>query len=74
MIHYTPRRAAEFTGASTYTTGKKCKHGHAARRFTCNGACVECNRLKMIGERNERMERGSKAIPSKAAEKLLTDR
>jgi hypothetical protein len=36
------RRAAEFRGSPVYSTGKPCKSGHVAFRYTANGRCCEC--------------------------------
>lgn len=38
----TRRQAAE-AGESKYFTGKPCKHGHNAARYTCSGICSACN-------------------------------
>lgn len=35
------------TGLKTYFTGKPCKHGHLAPRYTSTGACAECARIYM---------------------------
>jgi hypothetical protein len=37
---------AKKLGNKRYFTGKSCKHGHVAERFTCNRECVECDRLR----------------------------
>ncbi len=37
--------AALAAGASRYSTGKPCKHGHAAERLVTNRSCLECHRL-----------------------------
>ena len=38
----TPRKDAQAAGAVKYSTGKPCKHGHVAPRYTSNGLCVTC--------------------------------
>jgi hypothetical protein len=38
------RSAALAAGEPTYESGRPCKHGHAAPRFSSNGWCVECAR------------------------------
>lgn len=38
------RKQAQEQGLKHYYTGKPCKHGHTALRFTKKGMCVECNR------------------------------
>ncbi len=37
---------AKAAGVKSYFTGKPCKYGHVARRTTCSGSCMECNRLR----------------------------
>jgi hypothetical protein len=36
-------QAAVAANASRYFTGKPCRHGHVAPRYTCNRVCLECN-------------------------------
>lgn len=36
------RRTAEARGLKRYFTGKPCKRGHLAERYTSNGKCVAC--------------------------------
>lgn len=38
------RTEAARKGLTFYSSGKSCKHGHDAVRYTCNGICVECNK------------------------------
>lgn len=33
-----------------YDTGKPCKYGHVARRYTRSGACTECLRERALME------------------------
>jgi len=40
------RQEALAIGYIRYYTGKPCKHGHYAERYTNSRTCVECNRLK----------------------------
>ncbi|MBT9169104.1 MAG: hypothetical protein DDT19_02456 [Syntrophomonadaceae bacterium] len=37
--------AATESGTTKYDTGAKCLRGHFAKRYICNGACVECSKL-----------------------------
>jgi hypothetical protein len=39
------QKAAKVAGAMGYFTGKPCKRGHRALRFSANGGCSECMRL-----------------------------
>ena len=36
------RKDARDRGLKRYFTGRPCKYGHIAERFTSNGSCVEC--------------------------------
>ena len=36
------RAEAKAVGSPRYNTGKPCKHGHVADRFTSSGTCSEC--------------------------------
>ena len=38
----TTRAEAKAAGSPRYNTGKPCKHGHIADRFTSSGTCSEC--------------------------------
>lgn len=40
------RRIAIETKAPRYFTGRPCKRGHIAERFSSCGRCIECHRLK----------------------------
>ena len=39
-------KEAKAAGSKTYFTGKPCKHGHTAERFSCNSECVECDKIR----------------------------
>lgn len=43
------------TGATTYNTGKPCKHGHLSDRLVRSRQCVECKRLE--GKSEKHLER-----------------
>ncbi|MDX6911771.1 hypothetical protein SJZ84_13140 [Hafnia paralvei] len=38
-------------GMNKFYTGKRCRHGHDAERYTINGACVECNATHSAAQR-----------------------
>jgi len=38
------RITARETGQMFYSTGKPCKYGHHAQRYTSTGGCIECLR------------------------------
>jgi hypothetical protein len=40
------RKSALVAGGTFYFTGKPCKHGHVAERYSHNGDCVVCARLR----------------------------
>lgn len=39
------RAEARAIGAVRYRTGRPCKHGHLAERWTSTAICVECNKI-----------------------------
>jgi len=45
----TPRQSAIMAGERFYSTGRACKYGHAAQRYSSSGECVTCE-----SERRER--------------------
>jgi len=48
------KQDAKNEGMTRFFTGVSCKHGHICERFTTNGACCECVRIrkKSYAERN----------------------
>ena len=54
------REDAKEQGLKYYFTGKPCKHGHVAPRFTSRAICSECNRLNAEKNRKENPEYMSK--------------
>lgn len=53
------RAEAKAAGAPQYYTGKPCKQGHDAPKFTCSGSCTEC----LAGRRREYMREWAKKNP-----------
>jgi hypothetical protein len=45
---FTDRRVAAENGSTRYFTGRPCKHGHIAERFTTSGGCVECVNVTVV--------------------------
>ena len=43
----TSRKEAFEAGETRYFTGKPCKHGHTAARYTQSGACSACLKISM---------------------------
>lgn len=41
------REDAETQNLKRYFTGESCERGHTVERFACNGACIECNKLRL---------------------------
>lgn len=41
------RKQALIDCDTVYYTGKSCKHGHFAKRYTSNGACHTCHTINM---------------------------
>lgn len=61
-------------GAARYFTGRPCKHGHTAERWTLASVCVECHRLAQLAgyrknadARKQHVARWSEANPDKVA-------
>lgn len=44
---YRSRREAAAASSPRFYTGRPCKWGHDAERFTCNGGCVDCLNPKL---------------------------
>jgi hypothetical protein len=42
----TSRKSARAAGRTFYFTGRRCKRGHVAERYSHNGECVICARLR----------------------------
>lgn len=53
------RSEAKALGAPQYFTGKPCKQGHLAPKFTCSGSCTEC----LAARRREYMRAWSEKNP-----------
>ena len=51
------RQEALNIGYLRYYTGKPCKHGHVAERYTTSRQCVECNAVRWKNEPVERRRR-----------------
>jgi len=41
-MNFSPRQIAIATGAKTYFTGKPCRNGHVAYRYTQSSTCSDC--------------------------------
>lgn len=50
------RMEAAKAGLVRYYTGRKCKRGHDAERFTSTGICVVCNRENASSHRQHMKE------------------
>jgi hypothetical protein len=48
------RKEALAIGYSRYFTGKPCKHGHVAERYTTSRQCTKCNAVRWKNEPIER--------------------
>lgn len=51
------RKEAMAIGSKRYFTGKPCKHGHIAPRYTKGVKCVECQRIGKNKYREDNIER-----------------
>lgn len=56
------RAQAKERGQSSYYTGKPCKHGHIAKRWTLDGTCSECKALRNKDWWDNNKERGRELI------------
>jgi len=55
------RQEAIKAGATTYFTGKPCKHGHIAERYVANFTCVKCFSIRALAyQRRWRTEKPEK--------------
>ena len=64
-----PRSEARARGLTHFFTGEKCKRaGHVAKRFTSNGACVECKGMPKPAVKSQPVE---DAPPAREPEKTL---
>lgn len=59
------RSEAKALGAPQYFTGKPCKQGHLAPKFTCSGSCTEC----LSGRRREYMREWAQKNPEAKKER-----
>lgn len=50
------RQLARDAGLPTYQTGRPCKHGHLAGRFTVDASCIGCRKAFKEGYRAEAAE------------------
>lgn len=48
------RAEAKKKGRKTYFTGKPCKHGHVAPRYTQTGLCTECSKARSAKQREDK--------------------
>jgi 5-methylcytosine-specific restriction endonuclease McrA len=51
------RKDALAIGRTRYFTGKPCKHGHIAERWSSDGKCVECTRIFQTERKDEYLAR-----------------
>jgi hypothetical protein len=54
---------ARHNGLARYFTGKPCKFGHVAERYSHNGQCLECGKLASKAHRDS----GKAAVTARAA-------
>lgn len=47
----TKRSRAKQLGSARYLTGKPCKRGHIADRYTSNGWCAKCAAIDQVGSK-----------------------
>ena len=49
------RSEAKKKGLQKYDTGKPCKHGHVAPRYTQTGLCTECSKERSAKQREDKV-------------------
>lgn len=54
------RKEALVCGDLFYNTGKVCKNGHTANRYTLTGACIDC--LKMNARKEKEIFRKARSL------------
>ena len=64
----TTRSEAKASGAPQYFTGKPCKQGHLAPKFTCSGSCTECLATRRREYMREWSEKNPEVKKQRAAE------
>jgi hypothetical protein len=63
----TSRAQAKAKGLPRFSTGRPCRHGHVAERFTASGGCIPCQARFGNIERKESIERRRAGRPGQAA-------
>lgn len=56
------RQEAKDLGLDKYNTGKPCKRGHFADRYTKSAQCIECVRIQSVAWRLENPEKHSQSM------------
>ena len=67
------RSEAKAAGSKRYFTGKPCKHGHFEPRYTCDGACMECSRLKSLSRYYDNQEESNERAKEWHRQKYAAD-
>lgn len=63
-----PRAQAIAAGAPRYSTGKPCRNGHVAERYTLDGDCVVCRHDRQMAERTQIMAIRAAKVPQQTRE------
>lgn len=74
MTIVSTRAEAKAAGASRYSTGKACKHGHVCERMTHNGECCDCKssaKKEWVGRNADRVKVQKANSYSRHKEKIL---
>lgn len=56
------RQEAKDLGLDKYSTGKPCKRGHFASRYTKSAQCVECVKLQSVAWRQQNPEKHAESM------------
>ena len=68
MSNKSERTEAKLNGDKFYFTGKPCKHGHIAPRYTGKGTCTECMKLSFDLKKEDRLQEMKANYSSKKTE------
>lgn len=62
------RLNAQLLGELKYFTGRPCKHGHLAHRYTATGHCVPCRSRDTVASRRKHLQRSNAADRARYAQ------
>lgn len=66
------RMVAKNAGHTHYYTGRPCKHGHVAKRFTSSGYCIACANQSYTENRGEKATKSAQYVKDHPEQTLAT--